>query len=335
MIYWRPIPMTDPARPRAALPLAGTGVWFDRVARMERGRAPEVVPLTEVPDATLATLAAARAPLAGLTLDRVRIMAILNVTPDSFSDGGVHFAPDDAIAMARAAQAGGADLVDVGGESTRPGSAGVPEAEEISRTAPVIAAIRAGSRIPVSIDTRKAAVAEAALAAGAGIVNDVAALTHDPALAPFVARAGVPVILMHHQGPPETMQDDPRYGDVVLDVYDWLAGRIAAAVAAGIARERIVVDPGIGFGKTLQHNVTLIRHLSLYHGLGCAVLLGASRKRFIGTLSGTAEARARMPGSLAVAVHGAMQGVHFLRVHDTIETRQALDLQAALGGNGT
>jgi dihydropteroate synthase len=220
----------------------------------------------------------------------------------------------------------------VGGESTRPGATEVPEEQEIARTVPVIAAIRRESGLPVSIDTRKSAVAAAALAAGADVVNDVAALTHDPALGPLVAKVGCPVILMHAQGTPATMQDDPRYDDVVLDVYDFLEQRIAAAEAIGIARARIVVDPGIGFGKTLHHNVRLLQNLSLYHGLGCAILLGASRKRFIGTLSGADAPRDRMAGSLAVALHAVSQGVQILRVHDTLETRQALSLHEALSG---
>lgn len=326
--------MTDPARPRGALSLAGTGIWFDRVERIARDGTRALVPLSEVPDERLEVLSARRAPLAGLTLERVRIMSVLNVTPDSFSDGGLHLAPGDALALARSAEAAGADIIDVGGESTRPGAEPIPDEEEIARTVPVIGAIRAGSRIPVSIDTRKATVASAALAAGADVVNDVAALTFDPALGGVVAGAGVPVVLMHHQGLPAHMQDDPRYKDVVLDVYDWLAARIAAAEAAGIARARIIVDPGIGFGKTLQHNVSLLRSLSIYHGLGCAVMLGASRKRFIGALTGAGDPQARMPGSVAAALHGAGQGAQFLRVHDTGETRQALGLHTVLCGEG-
>lgn len=332
MIYWRPIASHDPARPAGALPLAGTAIWFDRVERIERGGARDIVPLSEVPDDRLAVLAARRPDMAGITLDRARIMAILNVTPDSFSDGGLHFAPEDALTLARQAEADGADIIDIGGESTRPGSDAITLDEEIARTAPVLAAIRAGSGIPLSIDTRKADVAKAALAAGAGVVNDVSGLTFDPALAPLVAAAEVPVILMHHRGSPRTMQDDPRYDDVVLDVYDWLQERIHTAEAAGISRGRIVVDPGIGFGKTLQHNVSLLRQLSVYHGLGCAVMLGASRKRFIGTLTATEEPLARLSGSLAVALHGAAQAVQLLRVHDTMQTRQALSLHAALSG---
>jgi dihydropteroate synthase len=265
-------------------------------------------------------------------MDRPRIMAILNVTPDSFSDGGRFLAPKAALAQA-AALADAADILDIGGESTRPGAQPVPEAEEIARTAPLIAALRAGGlERPVSIDTRKAVVAAAALDAGATVVNDVAALTFDPALAPLVAARRVPVILMHHRGSPETMQHDPRYDDVLLDVYDWLAHRVRAAEAAGIARACLAVDPGIGFGKTQAHNLALIRGLSLFHGLGLPILLGASRKRFIGTIGGAGDAAARMPGSVAVALAGVAQGVQMLRVHDAAETRQALRLWQAVQG---
>jgi dihydropteroate synthase len=225
----------------------------------------------------------------------------------------------------------GAALLDIGGESTRPGAAEVPVAEEIARTEPVIAALR-GAGLPLSIDTRKAEVARAALAAGAAIVNDVSALTFDAGLAGVVAAAGVPLVLMHAQGTPATMQDAPVYDDVLLDVYDWLEARIAAAEAAGIARGRIVVDPGIGFGKTAAHNLALIRGLSLFHGLGCPLLLGASRKRFIGMISGEERADRRVAGSLAVALAGAAQGAQLLRVHDVAETRAALALARAISG---
>ena len=333
--YWRPIPMTDPARAAGALPLAGGWCWFDRVERLSRGAPPQVVPLGDVPDEVLIRLSAPRPALAGLTFDRPRLMGILNVTPDSFSDGGLFDAPVAALRHAVAMRAAGAEIIDIGGESTRPGAATVAPEEEVARTAPIIAALCGQTDALLSIDTRKAVVAQAAIAAGAGMVNDVSALTHDPALAEVVAASGLPVCLMHAQGAPATMQDDPRYGDVLLDVYDHLAARIAAAEAAGIARDRIVIDPGIGFGKTLQHNVTLLRGLSLYHGLGSPILLGASRKRFIGAISGAEAARDRMPGSVAVALHGVAQGVQILRVHDTGETRQALSLQQALIGTVT
>lgn len=331
MIYWRPLVQSGAARPKGAVPLAGGALWFSSVERLERGRPGEVVPAHEA-GAALDALAAPRAGFAGLSMAAPRIMGILNVTPDSFSDGGRFLTAGDALAQARA-MAAGADILDIGGESTRPGAEPVALEEEIARTAPVIAALRAGGmETPISIDTRKTAVAAAALEAGAQMVNDVAALTYDPALGPLVAARGAPVILMHHQGTPETMQADPRYDDVLLDVYDWLAERLAAALALGIPRERIALDPGIGFGKSVQHNLALLRGLSLFHGLGCPVLLGASRKRFIGSIGGGAEAQARMPGSVAVALAGVAQGVQMIRVHDVAETRQALQLWQAING---
>ena len=331
MTYYRPIAMTDAARPPQALTLAGGWCWFSQVEILQRGRPARLAPLAEVPEAVLARLTAPRQALAGLAMGRPQIMGILNVTPDSFSDGGRFLDPAAALAQAQAMVAEGAALLDIGGESTRPGAAEVPVADEIARTEPVIAALR-GAGVPLSIDTRKAAVAQAALAAGAGIVNDVSALTFDAGLAGVVAAAEVPLVLMHARGTPATMQDDPVYDDVLLDVYDWLEGRIAAAEAAGIARARIVVDPGIGFGKTAAHNLALIRGLALFHGLGCPVLLGASRKRFIGTISGEDRADRRVAGSLAVALAGAAQGAQLLRVHDVAETRAALALARAISG---
>ena len=329
MIYPRPIAMQDAARPKGAFALAGGGCWFDRVELLERGQPSRVVPAGDLPADVLDRLIAPRAPFAGLALDRPRIIGILNVTPDSFSDGGRYLEPHAALEQGRKLEAEGADVLDVGGESTRPGAALVPEDEEIARTAPVIAALRAGGMTaPVSIDTRKAGVARAALAAGADAVNDVSALTYDRDLAGVVAAAAGPLILMHAQGAPATMQDDPRYDDVLLDVYDALAARVAVAEAAGIARNRIVIDPGIGFGKTVAHNLALVRGVSLFHGLGLPVMLGASRKRFVGTVGGDADAR--MPGSIAVALAGVAQGVQMLRVHDVGATRQALALWQAV-----
>ena len=334
MRYFRPILMTDAARPSGALTLAGGWCWFDRAEVLARGQAPRLVAVADLPEDIRVRLTAPRAPLAGVALDRPRLMGILNVTPDSFSDGGRFLAPGAALTQGLAMAKAGAAILDIGGESTRPGAAEVTPDDEIARTAPVIGALR-GLGVPLSIDTRKAAVAEAALAAGAEIVNDVAALGFDAALAGVVAAAQVPVILMHARGTPATMQDDPVYADVLLDVYDFLEQRIAAAQAAGIPRHRIVVDPGIGFGKTAAQNLILLRGLSLFHGLGCAVLLGASRKRFIGTISGEPLADQRVPGSLAVALAAVAQGVQILRVHDVNETRAALALwQAVKLGDG-
>jgi dihydropteroate synthase len=332
MEYYRPIAMTDAARPAGALPLAGGWCWFVQVEVLRRDAPPRLVAVPDLPGEVRDRLSAPRPDFGGMAMDRPRIMGILNVTPDSFSDGGRFLAPEAALAQARA-MARGSDVLDIGGESTRPGAAEVATDEEVARTAPVITALRAGGlAVPISIDTRKARVAQAALAAGAGIVNDVAAMGFDAAMAGVVARAGAPVILMHSVKTPATMQDDPRYEDVLLDVFDFLQARIAVAEAAGIPRARIMVDPGIGFGKTAAHNLTLIRGLSLFHDLGVPVLLGASRKRFIGTIGGEDAAERRMPGSVAVALAGAAQGAQVLRVHDVAETRQALRLWQAVNG---
>ncbi len=333
MDYFRPIPMTDPARPAGALPLAGGWCWFDRVEVLSRGGPARVVPVGALNQATRQRLSAPRPDFGGLDLSQPRLMGILNVTPDSFSDGGLFLRPEAALMQARK-MAAAADILDIGGESTRPGAAEVSVAEETARTAPVIAALREGGlEVAISIDTRKARVAEAALAAGAGIVNDVTALRFDAAMAGLVAAQGCPVILMHSPATPATMQDDPWYDNVLLDVFDALRDRVTAAEAAGIPRANIAVDPGIGFGKLLEHNLALLARLSLFHDLGVAVLLGASRKSFIGAVTSEKDTAKRLPGSLAVALAGVAQGMQIIRVHDVAETRQALSLwQAAITG---
>ena len=258
-----------------------------------------------------------------IRLDQPQVMGIVNATPDSFSDGGQFAdAGEAAVAGARMAAAGAA-IVDVGGESTRPGAKPVWEGDEIERVVPIIRQLAAGGTA-VSIDTRKADVMTAAVEAGARLVNDVSALTYDDRAAATVAGAGVPVILMHHQGSPEVMQDDPRYDDVLVEVYLWLEERIAAAEAAGIARDKILIDPGFGFGKNVGHNLELMNGLALFHGLGCPIVLGASRKRTIGALSNEAPASERLAGSLAFAIKAVEQGAQLIRVHDVPETVQAL-----------
>jgi dihydropteroate synthase len=273
----------------------------------------------------LARLRQPRTPLAGLALDRPLIMGIVNVTPDSFSDGGRFLAADAAIEHALRLETEGADILDIGGESTRPGSDAVDLDEECRRVLPVLQALAKQSRARLSIDTRKAEVMRRAAQEGAHIINDVSALTHDAKAVETAAGTGLPVVLMHARGEPRTMQDSPTYADVVLDICDWLEERIEACERAGIARDRLIVDPGIGFGKTLAHNLALLGSLGLFHGLGCAVLLGASRKSFIGRLTG-AGADDRLPGSIAAALVGAAQGAQILRVHDVAATRQALAL---------
>jgi dihydropteroate synthase len=258
-------------------------------------------------------------------------MGILNVTPDSFSDGGRHLARDAALRRARQMIEEGADILDIGGESTRPGAADVPVEEEIARVIPVISALRReGVSTPISVDTRKAAVLRAAISAGADLLNDVSALRYDPCSAIAAAETAVPVCLMHARGDPATMQDDPCYDDVLVEVAGFLEGRIDAAVAAGVSPDRILVDPGIGFGKTVAHNLALMQGIALLHDLGCPILLGASRKRFIGTLGHAPDPGDRVPGSIAVALEGLHAGVQVLRVHDVRETRQAVDLWCAM-----
>lgn len=334
--YYRPLVQSGPDRPADAVTLAGGAMWFTHAERLERGAPAQFCPAADIPDDLRNVLTAARAPICGLDLSQPRLMGILNVTPDSFSDGGLFDDPEAALAQGQALITQGADILDIGGESTRPGADVVPADLEVKRTAPVIAALRKGGlRTPISIDTRKSDVARAALDAGADMLNDVAAFTFDPTMATLAADNGLPVCVMHAQGDPKTMQDAPEYVNVLLDVFDFLAELIEVAVAAGISRDQIIVDPGIGFGKTLEHNLALLRGLSLFHGLGCAILLGASRKRFIGTLGGAPDARDRMPGSLAIAQEAARQGVQILRVHDISETRQALTLAQAVWGSST
>lgn len=257
-------------------------------------------------------------------LEDPKVVGILNVTPDSFSDGGRFADAEAAIQAGHDMAVAGAAIVDVGGESTRPGAQTVWEGDEMARVEPVVRRLTAAG-VAVSADTRKASVMESALAAGAALVNDVSALTWDPRAAEIIAHARCPIVLMHHKGDPATMQDDPRCDrPVLLEVYDWLAERIAAAMAVGIDRSKILVDPGFGFGKTVQHNLQIMNGLAMLHGLGCPIMLGASRKRTIGALSNEAPADQRLGGSLALAIKAAEQGAQLIRVHDVPETLQAL-----------
>ena len=266
---------------------------------------------------------AARGEFAGLSLARPLLMGIVNVTPDSFSDGGAFAGPDDAVAHGWALIEAGADILDIGGESTRPGSEAVPLSVERERVMPVLAAL-AGCGVPMSIDTRKAALMAEATGLGAEIINDISALTYDPESAAIAAASNAHVVLMHCKGEPRTMQQAPRYRDVVLEVYDALAERLAAAEAAGIPRARLAVDPGIGFGKSFAHNLEIMEHLALFHGLGVTLLVGASRKGFVGHVTGVASAGARVHGSVGMALAAAGQGAQIQRVHDVAATRQAL-----------
>lgn len=256
-------------------------------------------------------------------------MGAINVTPDSFSDGGDRFARDTAVAAGRALAEAGAHIVDVGGESTRPRAMPPSQSEELARVIPVVEAL-AGDGLVVSIDTRRPMVMAEAARAGAKIINDVSALGADPASLSVAASHGGPVVLMHMQGTPETMQREPRYDYAPLDVFDFLEARIEACVAAGIPRERLIVDPGIGFGKTVAHNLEILRDVAVLHGLGCPVMVGVSRKSFIGRLSANEPPKARVAGSVAAVLHAVSQGVQIVRVHDVAETRQALSVWGAI-----
>ncbi len=264
----------------------------------------------------------------------LRIMGVVNVTPDSFSDGGRFASAQAAVDHALRLAEDGADILDIGGESTRPGAAPVAEGEERDRVIPVIEALAAQTQTPISIDTRKAAVARAAVAAGASIWNDVSALSHDEASVETAASLGCAVVLMHAQGDPRTMQDNPHYEDVVAEVLGYLAGRIELCVAAGVERARLIVDPGVGFGKTLAHNLALLAHLDRFRSLDAPILLGASRKRFIAALDRDGPAADRLGGSIAAMLAGYARGASIFRVHDVAAARQALNIAQAIESAG-
>ena len=324
--YYRPLVQRE--APLHAFRLAGGPLWFERVERIRRGGYRKVMPAEDIPEDVRNRLTAVRPPICGVEMHRPSIMGILNVTPDSFSDGGQHAGHE--LAAAEAMMKDGADILDIGGESTRPGAGFVPAEDEAARVVPVIAALKAKGIGPLSVDTRKAAVAKAALAAGAGLFNDVTALSFDPDSLKVATETGAAVCLMHSVGTPKDMQENPRYNNALLDVYDVLHERVQACVAAGIPRSRIMVDPGIGFGKTHAHNLALLRGISLFHGLGCAILLGVSRKGMIGKIADEPAPERRFAGSIALGLEGLNQGVQMLRVHDIAETRQAIALWSAL-----
>ncbi len=264
-----------------------------------------------------------------LAFTKPLVMGVLNVTPDSFSDGGKFLDPAAAVRRARAMAAAGADIIDIGGESTRPGATPVWEGEEADRIIPVIEAM-AAEGVALSVDTRHSFVMDKALKAGADIINDISALSHDPDSMAFAVSVSAPVILMHAQGDPKTMQENPEYDHVLLDVYDYLSACIDACLEAGISADRIIVDPGIGFGKrVVRDNVALINGLSLFQTLGCPILLGASRKRFVGAITGVDTAEERVIGSVIAAAKGAEYGANIIRAHDVAQTVEALKMVQA------
>lgn len=305
------------------LPIEALDAWRDTLAGAESDRVTALIDRLVTP----------RAPRAGLSMDRPRIMGVVNVTPDSFSDGGQFDGPGQAIDHGTSLAQAGADIVDVGGESTRPGAEPVSEAVEQERVIPVIRGL-VDNGVTVSVDTRNPATMRLAATAGAQMINDVTALSHADDSVAVAAKTGLPVVLMHSAGDPRVMQDDPTYDHAALDVYDSLERRLEACAATGIPRDQITVDPGIGFGKTAAHNMRLIEWASLFHGLGCPVLIGASRKSTIARIAGPSarDPSARLPGSLTLAQAAWDQGVQLVRVHDVAETRQSLAVWRAIDG---
>ena len=349
-VMLRPLGLSGPGEAAAgARSLAGGPLFFSRVEvllRPEDGQLVRSIQTLESLDvwaathgqaeavsARLAALTRPALPFAGVATSAPSIMGILNITPDSFSDGGDRFDPSRAVADGLAMWQAGAQFLDIGGESTRPGAQLVGIAEELDRVLPVVSELaKAGAR--VSIDSRHAAVMEAALEAGAQVINDVTALTGDPQSLPLAAKCKAPVVLMHMLGEPCSMQINPRYDDVAYDIFDYLEARIASVTAAGLPKDAVAVDTGIGFGKTLAHNLRLLEQLALFQGLGCPLLLGASRKSFIGRLSRDEPPKERLPGSLAAVLIGVARGCQIFRVHDAVETSQALKLWQAVAESG-
>ncbi len=353
-LYLTPSGLTFGRAPSLSLPLADGSLSFNslKVTLREGKRVfyQGVFPVTslnalkeQLPvglhakfDSTLKRLTAPRKPLdlpggGLLSFAKPLVMGVVNLTPDSFSDDGVYMNPGLAADQPGALFDEGADIVDIGGESTRPGAKEVPLEEEIQRLAPVFDIVKDRPG-PISVDTRKAAVMAAALEAGAGLINDISALTFDPE-ALDAAKSAPGIVLMHALGTPETMQDNPSYDDVLLDVYDYLEERIEACARAGIKRDKLIVDPGIGFGKTTTHVLDLLKNLSLFHSLGVPVLVGVSRKRFIGELTGVKDPKERLSGSIAAAVLAVGQGAQIIRCHDVAETAQALTIFGAVSGD--
>jgi dihydropteroate synthase len=323
--------------------LAGGMSFFSayEVIAVEGGKrvSTKLVPVDRMEDhPAIARITAPRLPLVfgarTIRLDQPQLMGILNMTPDSFSDGGKH--SDDveaAAAVGFAMDAAGAAIIDVGGESTRPNAKPVWEGDEIKRTQPVIERLARGGAT-VSIDSRKASVMEAALSAGAVIVNDVSALCFDAQALALMARSTCPVIVMHSPDAAKSLHDGPAAADPLIATYDWLEARIEALGSAGIDRARIIIDPGVGFGKAVAANLAILNGLAMFHGLGCPILLGASRKRFIGALSNEAPVEERLGGSIAVAMKAAEQGAQIIRVHDVPETVQALRVWRGMRDQG-
>ena len=328
--YFRPIVRTGSPRSKNSIFLAETNYWVSEAEEIKFGKKTKLVSINDVPDWWKKRWLKKRSDILGMEFGFPKLMGILNVTPDSFSDGGNHVELDAALNQAKFMEENGVDIIDIGGESTRPGALTVPILEEIRRIEPVINGISARSKIPISVDTRKADVASAARKAGASMVNDVSGFTFDPDLLPYCSKYKLPVCVMHMKGSPENMQNNPKYENILIEVFDFLENQIGKLVQAGISRDQIIADVGIGFGKNIEHNLTLIKNISLFHGLGVPLLLGVSRKSIISNVAKVKKPSDRVHGSISLAISALGQGVQIFRVHDVAETRQAFDLWVAV-----
>ena len=324
--YFRPIIRSEREIPSNAQIMRGTAFWFTHAVKLSRNSESEIVLAKKIPNHILDKITKRRPKICRISFDTPTIMGILNVTPDSFSDGGKYSTLNAATEHCMSMVSAGADIIDIGGESTRPGAAELDAAQEISRVIPVLDKVAKEIQVPISIDTRKSEVAELAISSGAVIVNDVSGLTFDSKMAEYCINQNLPVCIMHSQGIPETMQNAPRYKNVCLDIYDFLNEQIEKMIDSGMQRSNIIVDPGIGFGKTLKHNFDLLKGISLFHGLGVPILIGVSRKKFIKTVAELKENEDRVSGSIALALFARSQGVQIFRVHDVKETVQAMKL---------
>ena len=328
--YFRPIVRTGLPRSKNSIFLAETNYWVSEAEEIKFGKKTKLVSINDVPDWWKKRWLKKRSDILGMEFGFPKLMGILNVTPDSFSDGGNHVKLDAALNQAKFMEENGVDIIDIGGESTRPGALIVPIPEEIRRIEPVINGISARSKIPISVDTRKADVASAARKAGASMVNDVSGFTFDPDLLPYCSKYKLPVCVMHMKGIPENMQNNPKYENVLIEVFDFLEKQIGRLVQAGISRDQIIADVGIGFGKNIGHNLELIKNISLFHGLGVPLLLGVSRKSIISNVAKVEKPSDRVHGSISLALSALGQGVQVFRIHDVAETRQAFDLWLAV-----
>ena len=328
--YFRPIVRTGSPRSKNSIFLAETNYWVSEAEEIKFGKKTKLVSINDVPDWWKKRWLKKRSDILGMEFGFPKLMGILNVTPDSFSDGGNHVELDAALNQAKFMEENGVDIIDICGESTRPGALIVPIPEEIRRIESVINGISARSKIPISVDTRKADVASAARKAGASMVNDVSGFTFDPDLLPYCSKYKLPVCVMHMKGSPENMQNNPTYENVLIEVFDFLENQIVRLAQAGISRDQVIADVGIGFGKNIEHNLALIKNISLFHGLGVPLLLGVSRKSIISNVAKVEKPSDRVHGSISLAISALVQGVQVYRVHDVAETKQAFDLWVAV-----